>query len=308
MIERGMPGWFRGNAKVINRMTESLERRMSENQSMAGDFRRNVDGVVTAVTASADQTRADAVVMNESVARTAREVSSAGAAITQVSERIRSIAEAADDLARSIGGIDQFTGEASTKAAAAVAATEETDRVVSDLAEAAQKIGEVVRLISDIAEQTNLLALNATIEAARAGEAGKGFAVVAGEVKRLATQTAKATGEISAQVGAIQASTGSAVTAIKGIGSTIREVDAISGRIAHAVAGQGQATAQITRSVQETVSSTDIMTASVGEVSAAAAETGAVATRVLIAAEAMSGHSDGLRKEVSAFLQRFRIA
>ena len=119
------------------------------------------------------------------------------------------------------------------------------------LAEGAQRIGQVVDMISNIAGQTNLLALNATIEAARAGEAGKGFAVVASEVKSLATQTARATDEIGAQIRQIQSATTEAVEAIKAISATIEEVSTIATTIASAVEEQGAATLEISRNIQQ---------------------------------------------------------
>src|SRR6202040_2236455 len=126
-----------------------------------------------------------------------------------------------------------------------------TNATVQGLSAAAQKIGDVIKLISDIASQTNLLALNATIEAARAGDAGKGFAVVAGEVKTLANQTTKATEEIQAQVGAIQSETGRAVEAIGNIGKTVDEMSEISTAIASAMEQQGATTHDIARNINQ---------------------------------------------------------
>jgi methyl-accepting chemotaxis protein len=170
------------------------------------------------------------------------------------------------------------------------------------LAEGAQKIGAVVGLITDIAGQTNLLALNATIEAARAGDAGKGFAVVASEVKNLALQTAKATGEIGAQIGHIQAATRETVDAIRGITVSIQEVSQIATAIAAAVEEQGAATAEIARNVQQTAEAAQDVASNIVGVSRAVNETGASAEQVLGAAADLSTQSERLTGEVSAFV------
>ena len=174
------------------------------------------------------------------------------------------------------------------------------------LAESSRKIGEVVNLINEIASQTNLLALNATIEAARAGEAGKGFAVVASEVKNLANQTAKATEDIQAQVSQMQAVTGSAVSAIKGITGTIRRMSEITTTIASAVEEQGSATREIAQSVSQASHGTQEVSSNIGGVTQAAGETGHMAGSVLGAATELSQQADRLRREVDGFVNRVR--
>jgi len=166
----------------------------------------------------------------------------------------------------------------------------------------------VVKLISGIAGQTNLLALNATIEAARAGEAGKGFAVVASEVKSLATQTAKATEEITAQVAAIQGATGSSVQAIQAIGGTIGRVNQIAAAIAAAVQQQGAATQEIARNVQQASGGTTEVSRHITSVSQAASETGVAAGEVLISAKGLARLSDALRDDVDRFVGNIRAA
>jgi methyl-accepting chemotaxis protein len=179
---------------------------------------------------------------------------------------------------------------------------------VTELANAANRIGEVVGLINTIAAQTNLLALNATIEAARAGEAGKGFAVVASEVKSLATQTARATEGITAQVSAIQGSTQEAVDTIKGIGQIIDKMSEIATTVASAVEEQGAATAEIARNIQQAASGTQNVSNNIVGVSSAANETGETASDVLQSSDGLAAESEALSNEVGRFLARIKAA
>ena len=176
------------------------------------------------------------------------------------------------------------------------------------LSEAAQRIGEVVKLISSVAEQTNLLALNATIEAARAGEAGRGFAVVAQEVKALAAQTAKATEEISHHILGIQQATKESALAIESVSRTIGAVSEIAATIASAVEEQGAATKEIARNVSEAAKGTREVSANIAGVSQTAAETGQTAASVLSAATDLSKQSETLRSQVDGFFARIRAA
>ena len=185
---------------------------------------------------------------------------------------------------------------------------EQTNTKIQGLAEAADRIGEVVALITDIADQTNLLALNATIEAARAGDAGKGFAVVASEVKNLANQTAKATDEIGGQITGIQTATKEAVTAIESISSTISRINEVNSNVASAVEEQGAATQEIARNVEQAATGTQEVSSNIAGVNQAANDTGAAASQIKTASAELSRQSEVLRTEVEKFLDDVRAA
>ncbi len=193
-------------------------------------------------------------------------------------------------------------------ASRAVNQAQETDGTVQGLAKTANRIGEVVGLINDIASQTNLLALNATIEAARAGEAGRGFAVVASEVKSLASQTAKATDDISEQIADIQKVANEAIEAIKSIGGIIGEVNEVATAIAAAVEEQGAATQEITRSTQQAADGTRNVSDNIAGVSADADAAGAAAQDVKVASETLATQTRQLGTQVTDFLGKIRAA
>ena len=185
---------------------------------------------------------------------------------------------------------------------------EKTNESITKLTQATARIDDVVKLITAVAEQTNLLALNATIEAARAGDAGRGFAVVAAEVKALASQTAKATDEISMQIAGMQAASAETVETIKEIGSTITLISEVSSAIAAAVEEQGAATQEIARNVQQSAQLSTQVASEVTEVNRGASETGSASTQVLAAAQSLSLESNRLKDEVDRFLDTVRAA
>jgi methyl-accepting chemotaxis protein len=214
---------------------------------------------------------------------------------------MQTVAAAAEQLSASIAEISRQVAQSAKISGKAVDDAQRTDTIVRALAEGAQKIGDVVGLITSIAGQTNLLALNATIEAARAGDAGKGFAVVASEVKNLASQTAKATEEIGTQISQIQAATKDAVDAIGSITRTIEGISAIATTIASAVEEQGSATSEIARSVHQTAHAAQDVTVNITGVNRAAGETGEAAPKACRArcapSSPVSGRRDARRVE-----------
>jgi len=190
----------------------------------------------------------------------------------------------------------------------AVAGARQADETVVLLADGAQKIGDIVKLISEIASQTNLLALNATIEAARAGHAGKGFAVVATEVKSLATQTARATDEVAAQINQIQDATGSTVAAIRGVSKCIQDVSTTASAVERALERQQCTTAVIATNVESASRGTEDVATNIGQVLEAANCTGTAAVEVLSAARELSRGSQALSQELTEFLHGIRAA
>ena len=271
-------------------------------------FEAKVAGMTAIQSSAAAELQATAQAMSSTATRTNQQASMVATAAAESSAGVQTVAAAAEELTASIGEIGRQVAQSSEITGKAVISARRTDVIVRALAEGAQKIGQVVDLITMIAGQTNLLALNATIEAARAGDAGKGFAVVASEVKNLAQQTTRATTEIGAQISHIQGATAEAVEAISGIGTTIEGISTIAATIAAAVVEQGLATAEIALNVQRMATSADEVTANIQGVSQLASGTGAATTQVLTAAAELSEQSRQLTAEVESFVVTVRAA
>ena len=305
---------FKDNAIEVKRLEAQQkadeERAEKEKRKMmldmADNFENSVGGVVNSVSSAATEMQSSAQSVSGTAEQTSKQSTVVAAAAEEASTNVQTVASASEELSSSISEISRQVSQSTQISSTAVAEVQGANEKVKGLADAANKIGEVVALITDIADQTNLLALNATIEAARAGDAGKGFAVVASEVKNLATQTAKATEEISAQIGGIQGATQEAVNAIESIGSIINQMSEISATIASAVEEQGAATQEIARNVEQAAQGTTEVASTIQQVNEAADETGKSATDMLSASGELSQQAELLRKEVDKFLNQIR--
>jgi methyl-accepting chemotaxis protein len=283
------------------RRQEAIERHIAQFDSTLGH-------ALDTLNSSAVELRATAQSMTHTAEVTDQRAAVVASASQQATASVQTLASAAEQLSASIAEIGRHGVHSAEIAQRALQNAEHTNTQVQSLAEAAQRIGDVVTLINDIAAQTNLLALNATIEAARAGDAGKGFAVVASEVKSLANQTSKATEEVGAQIAAIQGATKQAINAIQGIGGTIREINETADVIALQVREQGSATQEIAQNIAQTAAGTQEVTHNIAEVSEGAAETGSAAGQVLSAADELARQGNTLRDEVNRFLAELRAA
>ncbi|MBB5694274.1 methyl-accepting chemotaxis protein [Muricoccus pecuniae] len=281
------------------------ERRQAQ-LALAEEVERSLGGVAASLVASAAVMRRSSGTVSENAQHTAAQAGAAAIGAGEASGNVGAVAAAAEEMAASVGEITRQVGEAASVAQRAAAEASASDATIRGLSEAAQRIGDVVRLIGDIAGQTNLLALNATIEAARAGEAGKGFAVVASEVKSLASQTAKATEEISRQIAEMQTVTGSAVEAIRGIGATVDRSSEIAAAIAGAVEQQGATTQEIARNVAQAARGTSEVSDAVVQLGQGAEKTTAAASELHGAAEEVSRQGEALRDAVGSLAARLR--
>ncbi len=284
------------------------EERAARLEGLVHEFQTQLGSLVGEVGVASSQLDATAKAMSSVASQTTAQTETVASAAEEASVNVGTVAAAAEELAASIREISHQVGRSTEIARRATTEAARTDAVVRELSLGAQKIGDVVELITNIASQTNLLALNATIEAARAGEAGKGFAVVASEVKGLASQTTRATEEIGQQITHIQASTRDAAAAINGIAEIIGEVSMTFTSIAAAIEEQGASTNEIARNVQQAAHGTRSVTETIADVSKGAGETGAAATQVLSASAGLARQSERLSDEVERFIAGVKAA
>lgn len=280
------------------------ESRRSAIESAISSFRVQVEKVLATVSSNADMVKSSATAMLNSSEQTTRHAEAALRESDQASANAAQVAGSSEELLNSIAEISRQLDQTKTIMSNAVSKAEATNDRYAGLAEAAQKIGDVIKLIQTIAGQTNLLALNATIEAARAGDSGRGFAVVANEVKMLAVQTAKATEEIARHILAVQESTDGAVKAVRSIEESLQEVSERASSAADSMLHQNTATSEIARNAGDAARGTKMVVSVLGEVADAAKGTREAAQTMLTASKSVDASVGSLRDEIEVFLRK----
>jgi len=275
-------------------------------RKMADDFESAVGSIVKGVAAAATQLQASAETLADTARTTTSQSSTVAAASEELSVNVQTVAAATEEMSASVSEIARQLTKAQELTGSAVGEADRTNHQMGQLSEAAESIVAIISMITEIAEQTKLLALNATIEAARAGEHGKGFAVVASEVKALATQTAKATDDISAQITAMKTQTEQSVAAIGNVSQLIRSIDDVSTTIGAAVEEQSSTTHEISRNVQQAALGAGEVSQQMGHITDGASTTTAEVDQLLSAARELSLQSEHLNVEVGRFLDTVR--
>ncbi|MAA99421.1 MAG: methyl-accepting chemotaxis protein [Stappia sp.] len=295
-------------AEQVETEARNAEKALSQRRALADQFESTMGQLVQSLVRASGEVASAAEGLSANAEETSRQAQAVSGAAEEASTNVQTVAVGAEELSASINEITSQVERSVSISKDAATTASMTSHQVNSLSEAAQKIGEVVELITTIAEQTNLLALNATIEAARAGEAGKGFAVVAAEVKGLASQTARATEEISGKITEIQAATRTTVDSISQIVSTIGTIQDAAQAISIAVEQQGAATSEIATNINRAASGANEVTDNISGVGTAAEMTGAASTQLMGLSSALSGQSRTLEQEVSQFLRTLRAA
>ena len=298
----------RTHAEQLKRDRDTADERCRTMLGLASKFEASIGSLAEDVATAADALQTTARSVAASSEEAVQNIAAVSLSSGQATQNVQSVAAAAEELSASIAEIGRQIEHAGDVIDEGVRQSRQSTKQVQCLTTTAEKIGDVVRIISDIAGQTNLLALNATIEAARAGDAGKGFAVVASEVKALATQTAKATEEIAAQIKAIQESTQMAAQSINGVTRTIGSVHETAAAIAVAIEQQGAATREISLNVLQASKGTQDVSAGIAHVNAATSQNGGIATRVMEFAGTLSRNSTVLKERLKDFVAEVRAA
>jgi len=305
---------FKDNALKVQAMQAEEERLNRERNealrdellTLADTLQNEVESAVNEIAALGDQLQGVSGQMTSSAELVSGQTEDVASSAQEATGNVETVAAATEQLSTSNAEINRQMAESTRISSEASSRAQETNELVHSLSQSADRIGEVIALITDIAEQTNLLALNATIEAARAGDAGKGFAVVAAEVKNLANQTEKATEEISGQISGIQKATGESVNAIGDIGRIIENINEIATTISAAVEEQGAATDEITRNVRGAADRTRSVSASITEVANETSKTGELSGQVLATAQDASQKVENLRSRINGILDDLR--
>ncbi len=295
-------------ARAESRRQEEKLREAERLGQVTNVFSDHAGEIIRAVSAASTELESTAQAMAATAEENSRQSATVAASANQASVNVQQLAAASSRVSDAVSAIGRELSDSAKIAERADAEADRTDQVVQDLSDAALRITEVTTLISEIAGQTNLLALNATIEAARAGEAGKGFAVVAQEVKNLASQTSRATEDISRQISTVQEETQSAVVAVETIRGTIHEMTDLATRIASAVEGLDAAIGEIRGSADEAAKGTESVTANIEGVNQTAQDTGASSAQVLQASGDLNRQAESLRGEIERFIAEVKGA
>jgi PAS domain S-box-containing protein len=308
-------GWIGTHEDITERRHAEQQRATMQHQeerravidNAISAFRRQAENLLRTVSNSAGEMRATAASLFDTSGQTSERAEGAVRTSNEASLNVERVASSADELSHSIADITNRLSYSADLVRLTSGEAQATNRDIETLAQAAQNIGHVVKLIRTIAGQTNLLALNATIEAARAGEAGRGFAVVASEVKSLAVQTAKATEDISSQILEVQSSTDKAVDSIGRISQRIGEIDAYTSAVAESVREQNVATGEISQNVSGAAEGAKLVVTVLSEVAGATAKTQQAARTVLAASQSVAEAAANLRSEVEGFLTKVAV-